>query len=57
MNRTINYNFYHWGPLLYKSVLEPTEINSIKKLCSKKGKSWRKHLAGLIKHEHIIDVK
>ena len=46
MNRTINYNFYHWGPLLYKSVLEPTEINSIKKLCSKKGKSWRKHLAG-----------
>jgi hypothetical protein len=57
MSRTINYNFYHWGPFLYKSILEPTEINSIKKLCSKKSKHFNENLAGLIKHEHKIDTK
>jgi hypothetical protein len=55
--KTINYNFYHWGPFLYKTSLNQEEINQIKKICSKKSKDYRKNLAGLIKHEHVVDVK
>ena len=57
MSRTINYNFYHWGPFLYFTNLEKKELDKIKKLCSKKSKDYRENLAGLIKHEHKIDVK
>jgi len=57
MNRTINYNFFHWGPFLYKTKLTKDELNKIKKLCSKKLNDYRKTLAGLIKHEHELDVK
>ncbi len=56
MNRTINYNFFHWGPFLYKTSLSELELNSVKKLCSKKNKNYQKNLAGLIKHEYVIDV-
>ena len=55
--KTINYNFFHWGPFLYKTSLDQGEINQIKKLCSKKSIDYRKNLAGLIKHEHQVDVK
>ena len=57
MSRTINYNFYHWGPFLYQTQLETKELDQIKKLCSKKSKDYRENLAGLIKHEHAVDVK
>jgi len=57
MSRTINYNFYHWGPFLYHTTLDKTELNKIKKVCSKKSKDYRKNLAGLIRHEHEVDVK
>jgi len=57
VNKTVNYNYYHWGPFLYKTVLELEELEKIKKLCSKKSKDYRKNLAGLIKHEHIVDSK
>ena len=57
MNQTINYNFFHWGPFLYKTSLEQGEIKKIKNLCSKESKDYRNNLAGLIKHEHVIDVK
>ena len=57
MNKTVNYNYYHWGPFLYKTVLELEELEKIKKLCSKKSKDHRKNLAGLIKHEHVVDCK
>ena len=57
MNKTIKYNYFHWGPFLYKTVLESEELNQIKKLCSKKSEDHRKNLAGLIKHEHVIDYK
>jgi|TARA_E500000318_G_scaffold80503_1_gene75702 uncharacterized protein (TIGR02466 family) len=56
-NKTINYHFFHWGPFLYKTSLTQEELNSIKKLCTKKSKDYRRSLAGLIKHEHQIDVK
>lgn len=57
MKKTINYNYYHWGPFLYKTILEPNELTEIKKLCSKKSKDYRKNLAGLIKHEYMVDTK
>jgi len=60
MNKTdkvINYNFYHWGPFLYKTILQPKELIKIKNLCSKKSKDFRVTLAGLIKHEHVINPK
>ena len=57
MNRAINYTFFHWGPFLYKASLKPEEIKKIKNLCNKKSKDYRDNLAGLIKHEHAIDVE
>jgi|TARA_R110000751_G_C13571916_1_gene458738 hypothetical protein len=58
MDRRIEYQFYHWGPFLYHSSLQPIELMKIKNLCSKnKKKDHRKNLAGLIKHEYRIDPK
>jgi len=57
VNRTIKYNFFHWGPFLYKTSLEQEEIEKIKNLCSKESKDYRDNLAGLIKHEHVVDAK
>ena len=56
-DKIINYNFFHWGPYLYKTSLTKEELVSVKKLCSKNSKDYRKNLAGLIKHEYEIDVK
>ncbi len=55
--KIINYNFFHWGPFLYKTKINKNELNKIKKICSKKSENCRDSLAGLIKHEHIVDVK
>ena len=56
MSRIIKYRYAHWGPFLYKTSLEQEEIEKIKNLCSKESKDYRDNLAGLIKHEHVIDV-
>ena len=57
-NKIINYDFFHWGPFLYKTTLTKEEIHSIKNLCSKKkSEDCRKRLAGIIKHEYYIDRK
>tara|TARA_R110000787_G_scaffold133467_3_gene245785 strand:- start:23 stop:625 length:603 start_codon:yes stop_codon:yes gene_type:complete len=56
--KTINYNFFHWGPFLYKTSLNQKEIEQIKSLCKKnKKKDHRKHLAGLIKQEYTLSNK
>ena len=56
--KTITYNFFHWGPFLYKTKLTDEETNKIKKLCKKDNKKdFRKKLAGLIKNEYLIDEK
>ena len=58
MNRRIEYEFYHWGPFLYKTKLLPEEIKQIKFLCKKnKKKDYRKNLAGFLKNEYTIDEK
>ena len=56
-DRLINYNFFHWGPFLYKTSLIKEELKKINSLCSKKNNDYRKNLAGIIKHEHVIDSK
>tara|TARA_R100000781_G_scaffold110467_1_gene75954 strand:+ start:148 stop:732 length:585 start_codon:yes stop_codon:yes gene_type:complete len=56
VSRIIKYRYAHWGPFLYKTSLEQEEIEKIKNLCSKESKDYRDNLAGLIKHEHVIDV-
>ena len=56
-NKVIHYNYFHWGPFLYKATITKKEIGLIKKLCSKKSKDYRKNLAGLIKHEYEVDFK
>jgi uncharacterized protein (TIGR02466 family) len=57
VNRTIKYNYAHWGPFLYKTSLEQEEIEKIKNLCSKQSKDYRDNLAGLIKYEHALDIE
>ncbi len=54
-NKIINYNFFHWGPFLYKTTMIKKEVDAIKKLCNKNSKDMRKSLAGIIKHEHKIN--
>ncbi len=56
-DRTINYNYFHWGPFLFKTVITKEEIDQIKDLCSKEGKDYRKNLAGIIRHEHEVNRK
>jgi|TARA_R110002012_G_C11488720_1_gene595918 hypothetical protein len=58
MSRIINYNFFHWGPFLYKTAITKEELNLIKNLChKKKNKDFRKRLAGILRHEYEVDRK
>ena len=49
-----SYNFYYWGPLLFKIKIQPTELKKCAKLCSKKSSLVSDTLAGSIKHEHYV---
>ena len=49
-----DYNFYYWGPLLFKIKIQPTELKKCAKLCSKKSSLVSDTLAGSIKHEHYV---
>jgi len=56
MNKEINYQFFYWGPFLYKTKIEDEELKKIKLLCKKdKTKDYRKNLAGFIRNEYEID--
>jgi len=57
INKKIDYNFFHWGPFLYKTTLNKKEIKEIRNLCSKNNKDVRDTLAGLIDHEYEVDTK
>jgi len=52
-----NYNFFYWGPLLFKTKLQPPDLKKYVELCSKKTNSVNENLVGLIKHEHSVDVQ
>jgi uncharacterized protein (TIGR02466 family) len=48
------YNFFYWGPLLFKIKLQPKDLKECAKLCSKKSSKVNDTLVGVIKHEHYI---
>ena len=54
----IHYNYYFWGPLLFKATVNDVDLKKLKKIC-KKRKDWdyRHNLAGVIDNEYKIDRK
>jgi len=52
--KEIKYNFYYWGPLLFKTKLSSSDLKACAKLCSKKEKGYGQFLVGMIKHEHYV---
>jgi len=53
----IDYTFYYSGPLIFKTKISKEDLSLIKSLCKKdKKKDYRKHLAGHLDHEYLIDV-
>ena len=52
----VKYNFYYFGPFLFKSKINNNEIKMIKEICLKdETKKCNEYLAGLIKEEYNID--
>ena len=54
---TMEYNIYHWGPLLFKVTIRPSDVESLKKIANKATENWSENLAGIIKDERSIDQK
>jgi len=55
-DKLVKFEYFHWGPFLYRTKLSKEEIDKIKSLCKKdKRKDRRKKLAGLLKEEYGID--
>ena len=48
------YNFYYWGPLLFKIKIQQEDLKKCANLCSKKSSLVSDTLAGVIKHEHYV---
>ena len=54
----INYNFYYWGPFLFKTKLSKDNLKKILSFCKKeKSKLYTKYLAGHIKQEYELKTK
>jgi predicted 2-oxoglutarate/Fe(II)-dependent dioxygenase YbiX len=49
-----DYNFYYWGPLLFKIKMQQEDLKKCVDLCSKKSSEVDETLAGVIKHQHYI---
>jgi len=49
-----DYNFYYWGPLLFKIKIQQEDLKKCANLCSKKSSLVNETLAGGIKHEHYV---
>lgn len=53
--KTINYNYYHFGPFLYSTKITDDEVKTMLDICEKqKGKDFRKSLAGHLKEEYEL---
>tara|TARA_R100001143_G_C3289285_1_gene100399 strand:- start:27 stop:635 length:609 start_codon:yes stop_codon:yes gene_type:complete len=50
------YNFFYWGPLLFRIKLEPKDLKKCAELCSKKSSEVNDELVGMIKHEHYVST-
>ena len=51
----LNYTFFHWGPLLFRTKIKPEDVKALRKLCDKSNEVWSDNLAGIIKGEYKID--
>jgi len=51
---SLSYEFFYWGPLLFKTELRSQDLKACAKLCSKKSSLVTDTLAGGIKHEHYV---
>ena len=49
-----DYNFYYWGPLLFKIKIQQEDLKKCAALCSKQSSRVNDTLAGAIKHEHYV---
>ena len=49
-----DYNFYYWGPLLFKIKVQQEDLKKCADLCSKQSSLVNDTLAGAIKHEHYV---
>jgi len=49
-----DYNFYYWGPLLFRIKMQQVDLKKCVDLCSKKSSEVDETLAGVIKHQHYI---
>tara|TARA_R100001132_G_C3228691_1_gene64261 strand:- start:84 stop:689 length:606 start_codon:yes stop_codon:yes gene_type:complete len=54
-NNPFDYNFFYWGPLLFKIRLQPKDLKKCAKLGSKKSRLVNAVLAGVIQHQHDVD--
>jgi len=54
LKNVLPYDYFYWGPLLFKIKLSPKDLKECAKLCSKKSSKVNDVLAGVIKHEHYI---
>jgi len=54
IKRSFAYNFFYWGPMLFRIKLHSQDLKECAKLCSKKSSLVADTLAGIIKHEHYI---
>ena len=48
------YNFYYWGPLLFRIKMQQGDLKKCADLCSKQSSLVNDTLAGAIKHEHYV---
>ena len=56
--KNITYEFFNWGPLLYKTNVGEEDVKKILSLCKRdKDKDMREHLAGHLKEEYSLDPK
>ena len=53
----MEYHVYHWGPLLFKIKLRPSDVKALKTLTNKATEDWSENLAGIIKEEKSLDSK
>jgi len=55
-NNIRDYNFFYWGPILFRVKLRSEDLKKCAKVCNKKASFVNESLAGVIKHEHYIST-
>jgi len=57
MNPPSPYQLFNWGPMLCKMKLNDADLKKYVELVSKKTSFINENLAGVIKHEHSVDLQ